>query len=104
MSSDNGVEEEGVINRKISKGTKNIYKEPAMTYEEAKKSLEIGIEAVKIAKEKGYKILGVGEMGIGNTTTSAAVLKALIGCETSQVVGKGGGINNASFEKKKKEL
>lgn len=93
---------EGVINRKISKGTKNIYKEPAMTYEEAKKSLEIGIEAVKIAKEKGYKILGVGEMGIGNTTTSAAVLKALIGCETSQVVGKGGGINNASFEKKKR--
>lgn len=73
-----------------------------MTYEEAKKSLEIGIEAVKIAKEKGYKILGVGEMGIGNTTTSAAVLKALIGCETSQVVGKGGGINNASFEKKKR--
>ena len=57
---------EGVIDRKISKGTKNIYKEPAMTYEEAKKSLEIGIEAVKIAKEKGYKILGVGEMGIGN--------------------------------------
>ena len=93
---------EGVINRKISKGTKNIYKEPAMTYEEAKKSLEIGIEAVKIAKEKGYKILGVGEMGIGNTTTSAAVLKALIGCETSQVVGKGGGINNDSFEKKKR--
>lgn len=41
-------------------------------------------------------------MGIGNTTTSAAVLKALIGCETSQVVGKGGGINNASFEKKKR--
>lgn len=92
---------EGVIDRKISKGTKNIYKEPAMTYEDAKKSLEIGIEAVKIAKEKGYKILGVGEMGIGNTTTSAAVLKALIGCETSKVVGKGGGINNASFEKKK---
>lgn len=92
---------EGVINRKISKGTKNIYKEPAMTYEEAKRSLEIGVEAVKIAKEKGYKILGVGEMGIGNTTTSAAVLKALIGCETSQVVGKGGGITNESFEKKK---
>lgn len=93
---------DGVIDRKISKGTKNIYKEPAMTYKDAKKTLEIGIEAVKIAKDKGYKILGVGEMGIGNTTTSAAVLKALIGCETSKVVGKGGGINSASFEKKKK--
>lgn len=92
---------EGVIDRKISKGTKNIYKEPAMTYDEAKKSLEIGIEATKIAKDRGYKILGVGEMGIGNTTTSAASLKALIGCETASVVGKGGGINRESFERKK---
>lgn len=93
---------EGVINKKISKGTKNIYKEPAMTYEDAIKSLEIGIEAVKMAKEEGYNILGVGEMGIGNTTTSAAVLKALIGCSASDVVGKGAGIKSEAFEKKKK--
>ena len=131
MSSDNGVEEEGVASapqcvtllqtKNFIKGTTGVATlakangidlmvfDVGINSDEVvegvinrKKSLEIGIEAVKIAKEKGYKILGVGEMGIGNTTTSAAVLKALIGCETSQVVGKGGGINNASFEKKKR--
>ncbi|WP_423363985.1 nicotinate-nucleotide--dimethylbenzimidazole phosphoribosyltransferase [Mycoplasma sp. P36-A1] len=91
----------GVLNRKISKGTKNIYKEPAMTYNQALTALEIGIEAVKIAKDNNFDIIGVGEMGIGNTTTSAAVLKSLLNCSVEDVVGKGGGITNESFEKKK---
>lgn len=93
---------EGVIDKKISKGTKNIYKEPAMTYEEAIKAIEIGVETVKLAKENGYKILGVGEMGIGNTTTSSAVLLALSNCKVTELVGKGAGITSEAFEKKKK--
>lgn len=92
---------EGVIDRKIRKGTKNIYKEPAMTYEECKLAILIGIETVKEAKDEGYNILGVGEMGIGNTTTSSAVLKALLNIETEKIVGKGGGITSDSFIKKK---
>lgn len=91
----------GVINKKLSKGTKNIYKGPAMSYEMAIQGIEIGIEAVKQAKEEGYQLLGVGEMGIGNTTTSAAVLKGLTGIETKVIVGKGGGITQAAYEKKK---
>lgn len=91
----------GVIDRKISKGTKNIYKEPAMSYEDAINGINIGIEAVKKAKDDNYNIIGVGEMGIGNTTTSAAVLKSLINCETEKVVGKGAGITEEAYEKKK---
>lgn len=92
---------DGVLDRKIRKSTNNIYKEEAMTYEEAIKAIEIGIESVKIAIEKGYKIIGVGEMGIGNTTTSAAVLMSLTDCKVHEVVGKGAGITKEGYEKKK---
>lgn len=91
----------GVIDRKINMGTKNIFKEAAMTYDEAIKAINIGIEAVAMAKKDKYDIIGVGEMGIGNTTTSAAVLMALIGCDVEDVVGKGAGITKAAFDKKK---
>ena len=93
---------EGVIDRKIRKGTRNLYKEDPMTYEETIKALEVGIEMAKRAKDEGYDIIGVGEMGIGNTTTSSAVLMSLINCKVEDVVGKGGGITQESFLKKKK--
>lgn len=91
----------GVINRKINKGTKNIFKGPAMEYSEAVKAINIGIEMTKKAVEDGYNLIGVGEMGIGNTTTSAAVLKALINCDVESVVGKGAGLTKEGFMKKK---
>lgn len=62
-----------VINKKIRKSTDNIAKGPAMSYEEAVQGILIGIDAVKKAKDEGYEILGVGEMGIGNTSTSSAI-------------------------------
>lgn len=91
----------GVIHKKLNKGTKNIYKEPAMEYNEAIKAINIGIEAVREVWNNGYSIIGVGEMGIGNTTTSAAVLKALVNCPVESVVGKGAGITKEAFLKKK---
>ncbi|MEF2889266.1 MAG: nicotinate-nucleotide--dimethylbenzimidazole phosphoribosyltransferase [Turicibacter sanguinis] len=91
----------GVIHKKLAKGTQNIYKGPAMSHEMAVQGIEVGIEAVKKAREKGYQLLGVGEMGIGNTTTSAAVLKGLTGISVDKLVGKGGGITKAAYEKKK---
>ena len=95
------IEVPGAINRKIRKGTSNIVNEPAMSKEECLKAIYIGIETVKLAKEKDYDIIGVGEMGIGNTTTSSAVLKSLIGCRIDEVVGKGAGLTEEAFEKKK---
>lgn len=89
-----------VIDRKIRKSTNNIAKGSAMTYEEAVKGILIGIEAVCAAKDEGYEILGVGEMGVGNTTTSSAVLSALTGARVEDVVGRGAGLTDEGLEKK----
>ncbi|MDU5105611.1 MULTISPECIES: nicotinate-nucleotide--dimethylbenzimidazole phosphoribosyltransferase [unclassified Clostridium] len=92
----------GAINNKIRKGTYNIAKGAAMSYEEALKAIYIGIDLVRDAKKKGYDILGVGEMGIGNTTTSSAVLASIVDCEIDEVVGKGAGLTDEAFILKKK--
>jgi len=90
-----------VINKKIRKATYNMSKGPAMSYEEAIKAMLIGIEAVKDAKALGYEILGVGEMGIGNTSTSSAVLATLTDIKVEDVVGRGGGITDETLQWKK---
>ena len=91
----------GAIDRKIRKGTYNIIKGQAMSYDECIKAINIGIEMARQASEEGYSILGVGEMGIGNTTTSSSVLVSLTGCSIEEAVGKGAGITKDAFEKKK---
>lgn len=91
----------GAIDRKIRRGTSNIINGPAMSYDEAIRAINIGIEMAKKAYENGYDILGIGEMGIGNTTTSSSVLVSLTGCEIEEAVGKGAGITKEAFEKKK---
>ena len=91
---------ENVINRKISKGTKNFAKEPAMTYEEAVKSIEIGIEIGDKLFKEGYDILGTGELGMGNTTTSSAILSVLSDLEVEQTCGVGAGATKDQLELK----
>lgn len=90
-----------IINRKIRKCTHNFCKQAAMTREEAVKAVLIGIEMAELAHEKGYQILGVGEMGIGNTTTSSSILSALTGADVEATVGKGAGLTEEAFKKKK---
>lgn len=89
-----------IANRRIADGTRNLAKEPAMTEDEALRAVMIGIEAAKAIKDCDYDIFGVGEMGIGNTTTSACVLAALCGKAGEEVVGRGGGLNDEGFAKK----
>ena len=89
-----------IVNRRIADGTRNLAKEPAMTDEEALRAIMTGIEAAKAIKDCGYDIFGVGEMGIGNTTTSACVLAALCGNTGEDVVGRGGGLNDEGLAKK----
>lgn len=89
-----------IVNRRIADGTRNLAKEPAMTKEEALRALMTGIEAAKAVKDCGYDIFGIGEMGIGNTTTSACVLAALCGKTGEDVVGRGGGLNDEGLAKK----
>ena len=90
-----------IINRKIRKSTWNMAKQPAMNREEAVAAILAGIEMAGEAYKKGYKIIGVGEMGIGNTTTSSAVLCGLTGIDADLAVGKGAGLSNEGYERKK---
>jgi len=89
-----------IVNRRIADGTKNLAKEPAMTEEEALRAIMTGMEAAQNIKRCGYDIFGIGEMGIGNTTTSACVLAALTGKAGDDVVGRGGGLNDDGLAKK----
>ena len=73
-----------------------------MTEEEAIKAIFTGIEMVSDCKEKGYKILATGEMGIGNTTTSSAVAAALLHCEVAEVTGRGAGLSDEKLIHKQK--
>ena len=95
------VREPKVLNRKIAYGTQNIAKGPAMSRAECEKAISIGME---LAMETRADVLGVGEMGIGNTTTSSAVLSVLLDADVETVTGRGGGITDDSFRRKKKVI
>lgn len=86
-----------IINKKVRPGTWNVMRGPAMTREEALSAIEAGFEAAKKAKADGFDAVGIGEMGIGNTTTSAAVLCALTGSEASLVTGRGSGLSDEAL-------
>ena len=92
------IHDSAVLNRKIAYGTRNMAKEPAMTREQATRAILTGIG---LAMRTEASALGVGEMGIGNTTTSAAVLSVLLDAPVEQVTGRGGGITDEAFQKKK---
>jgi len=94
----------GLISKKIRKGTSNMAKGPAMTREEAIQAIETGIEVVTQLVEEGYDLLGTGEMGIGNTSTSSAVLMSFTGCSADVAVGKGAGLTEEDFTKKKRVI
>ena len=92
------IYESAVLNRKIAYGTQNICTGPAMTREQTLQAILTGAE---IARTVDTDVIGVGEMGIGNTTTSSAVLAVLLGADVEAVTGRGGGITEESFRKKK---
>lgn len=92
------IYESTVLNRKIAYGTQNICTGPAMTREQTLQAILTGAE---IARTVDADVIGVGEMGIGNTTTSSTVLAVLLGADVEAVTGRGGGITEESFRKKK---
>lgn len=95
------ITEPKVLNKKIAFGTRNIAKGPAMTREQALQAILTGAE---LAMSTEADAMGVGEMGIGNTTTSSAVLAVLLGVSVETVTGRGGGITDESFRKKKQVI
>lgn len=93
-------EVEGLVKMKVIRGTRNFIKGPAMTKDEAVRCIEVGIELANEYAERGFKIFGTGEMGIGNTTPSSAIASVLTGRPAYEVTGKGTGITDDSLKRK----
>jgi nicotinate-nucleotide--dimethylbenzimidazole phosphoribosyltransferase len=94
------VDYKGIINKRIRPGTANIAEGPAMTRDEAVRAIETGIQAALDAADSGYRMIAVGEVGIGNTTTGSAVFAALEGLNPSQTTGRGAGLDDAGLSVK----
>lgn len=94
------VDSASLIRRKTAYGTGNIVREPAMTEEQAVFAIVTGIDAVKELSERGQNIIITGEMGIGNTTTAAAVSAAVLGLSPREVTGRGAGLDSAGLARK----
>ena len=95
------IKEQKVLNRKIAFGTGNILFGPAMTRQQCIKAIQTGFA---LALETDAHVIGIGEMGIGNTTTSSAVLSVLLEADVEAVTGRGGGITDQSFLRKKQVI
>lgn len=93
----NDIEHESLINQKIRYGTGNFYHEDAMSRQEAEQAIDAGYNQALQIIEEGAQCLILGEMGIGNTTSSSAILAVLSGKDISQLVGRGTGISDATF-------
>jgi nicotinate-nucleotide--dimethylbenzimidazole phosphoribosyltransferase len=91
----------GIINRKLRKGTANFLQMEAMTRDEAIKAIETGIEETLKVIDQGYNLIGTGEVGIGNTTTSSAMLHVFTGKSLDILVGRGAGLTDQGLELKK---
>lgn len=89
-----------LIYAKIRRGTRNMVKEPAMTWPELEQALTIGWSLAEKAKKDGVDLLGLGEMGIANTTSASAVIAALMHAPVEQVTGRGTGLDDRALEHK----
>jgi len=90
----NKLDVPGILDRHVADGTADLVVGPAMTPAQAEQAIQTGIDLVRDAKEKGYRLLATGEMGIGNTTTSAALTTALLGLPPEQTTGRGVGLTD----------
>lgn len=93
-----------LLRKKIAYGTKNFYKEPAMTREEAFRAIETGISIVERLASDGYGLIATGEMGIGNTTTSSAVTSMLLKKDPELLTGRGAGLSDEGLKRKLKVI
>ena len=90
----------GLIHAKTMRGTANFAIGPAMTRGEAEQCIGAGIELAYSAVNEGIHLLGIGEMGIGNTTAASAITSVLLGCDPDTVTGKGTGIDDEGLAHK----
>ncbi|HTG83140.1 MAG TPA: nicotinate-nucleotide--dimethylbenzimidazole phosphoribosyltransferase [Geobacteraceae bacterium] len=91
---------DGLIRKKVARGTRNFTKGPAMTRDEALAAVTVGIELACQAKSQGVAMVGTGEMGIGNTTPSSAIIAAISGKKVEEVTHRGTGISDSVLDHK----
>lgn len=90
----------GLVRKKVRSGAANIARGPAMSVEEATRAVEVGIELAREAADQGVTLVGAGDMGIANTTPSAAMFAALLPCDPESITGRGTGIDDATLAHK----
>jgi nicotinate-nucleotide--dimethylbenzimidazole phosphoribosyltransferase len=90
----------GIIHRKVARGTRNFAKGPAMTRDETLAALQVGIDLADQCKAEGIGLVGTGEMGIGNTSPSSAIIAAISGISVRKLTHHGTGINDEVLEHK----
>ena len=91
---------DGLVHRKVAMGTKNLASGPAMTRAEAEMAIQVGIQVVQAEMEKGLDLVATGEMGIGNTTASSAIVAVLADRPVAEVVGRGTGVDDGGLRRK----
>lgn len=89
-----------LIRKKVASGTRNMAEGPAMTEAEAAAALEVGLTLAEEAAREGVDLIGVGEMGIGNTTASSAIAAVLTGAPLKIVTGRGTGLDDSGLKNK----
>ena len=90
----------GILGRRIAAGTRNFAREAAMSAEQAERAISAGIDVAGDLVRDGIDLVGIGEMGIGNTTAASAITAALTGAAVPEVVGRGTGIDDRTLERK----
>jgi nicotinate-nucleotide--dimethylbenzimidazole phosphoribosyltransferase len=90
----------GLLDRKVARGTRNMAKGPAMTLTEAEKAIEEGMDVLAQIAEKGIDLIATGDMGIGNTTPSSAIVAVITGLPVAKVTGRGTGLDDAGLAHK----
>ena len=93
-----------IVSRKVRKGTRNMMREPAMTSSEASDAIMHGVELGINAAENGYDLIGIGDMGIGNTTAASALTAVFTGRPVAEVTGRGTGLDEDGLQKKIKVI
>jgi nicotinate-nucleotide--dimethylbenzimidazole phosphoribosyltransferase len=91
---------DGLLHRKVRRGTRNMMREPAMSEDELTKALDVGLKLADDAKSKGYNLVAVGEMGIGNTTAASAITSALTREPVNRITGRGTGLTSEALTHK----
>ncbi len=94
----------GVIPRKIAPGTANMALGPAMSRGRAERAVRAGIDLVGEMRGRGYRVIAAGEMGIGNTTASAAMICAFLGLPPEEIVGRGAGLSAEGLRRKREAV